>query len=74
MKLNSFSFKCHRVDKDVYPINDVVFSPTFSTLASVGADGTYSIWNIERHTKIRSSESRWCEPAPAHARTRAHAR
>jgi mRNA export factor len=33
----SFPYKCHRVNDDVYSVNDIKFHPQFNVFASVGS-------------------------------------
>jgi mRNA export factor len=36
---DSFAFKCHRVDNNVYAVNGICFHNQFGTFATVGSDG-----------------------------------
>lgn len=49
----NFLFDCHRRlvrtnEVDIFPINDMLFHPKFMTLASVGGDGRFCFWNVEK--------------------------
>jgi hypothetical protein len=53
----SFMFKCHRVDKDVFPVNAVSFHPnpdavTQNVLVTAGSDGTFCFWDKKLKHKI----------------------
>uniref|UniRef100_T1H0D9 Uncharacterized protein n=1 Tax=Megaselia scalaris TaxID=36166 RepID=T1H0D9_MEGSC len=59
---DNFTFKCHRVSpsnsyQDIYAVNDISFHPVFGTLATVGSDGTFSFWDKDQRTKLKSSET-----------------
>ena len=55
---NDFSFKCHRDfsygndTAKLYPINDICVNPKYGSVCTVGGDGQYSLWNIEKQSKI----------------------
>ena len=60
-----FAFKCHREvrtagnDKfvQVYPINDMSINPVYGSVASVGGNGKYYIWDIGEKSKINEREN-----------------
>ncbi|XP_050671326.1 protein Rae1 [Leptidea sinapis] len=60
---DNFTFKCHRSAgstgnfQDIYAVNDIAFHPVHSTLATVGSDGSYSFWDKDARTKLKSSET-----------------
>jgi len=59
---DNFTFKCHRVNgaanfQDIYAVNDIAFHPIHGTLATTGSDGTFSFWDKDARTKLKSSES-----------------
>lgn len=60
---DNFTFKCHRVNQppgnvqDIYAVNDIAFHPVHGTLATVGSDGTFSFWDKDARTKLKSSET-----------------
>lgn len=59
---DNFTFKCHRSNgtpngyQDIYAVNDIAFHPIHGTLATVGADGTFSFWDKDARTKLKASE------------------
>ncbi|GBP36082.1 mRNA export factor [Eumeta japonica] len=60
---DNFTFKCHRSNtsgtgyQDIYAVNDVAFHPVHGTLATVGSDGTFSFWDKDARTKLKSNEA-----------------
>lgn len=60
---DNFTFKCHRTAgttpgyQDIYAVNDIAFHPVHGTLATVGSDGTFSFWDKDARTKLKSSET-----------------
>lgn len=59
---DNFTFKCHRVNvsnnfQDIYAVNDIAFHPIHGTLVTVGSDGTFSFWDKDARTKLKSSEA-----------------
>lgn len=59
---DNFTFKCHRSPElvnghqEIYPINDICFHPIHYTLATVGGDGRYMLWDKDQRTKLKNSE------------------
>ncbi|KAJ8972374.1 hypothetical protein NQ314_000198 [Rhamnusium bicolor] len=59
---DNFTFKCHRSNgtpngyQDIYAVNDIAFHPIHGTLATVGADGSFSFWDKDARTKLKPSE------------------
>lgn len=59
---DNFTFKCHRSQgatggyQEIYAVNDVAFHPAHGTLATVGSDGSFSFWDKDARTKLKSSE------------------
>lgn len=58
---DNFTFKCHRVNannniQDIYAVNDIKFHPIHGTLSTVGSDGSFSFWDKDARTKLKSSE------------------
>lgn len=43
--------------QDIYAVNDIAFHPVHGTLATVGSDGSYSFWDKDARTKLKSSET-----------------
>lgn len=56
----TFSFKCHRLDGQVLPVNDIHFHPNGTSLATVGGDGNYVFW-------CKDSRQRLQQFRPCHA-------
>lgn len=60
---DNFTFKCHRSAtttggyQDIYAVNDIAFHPAHGTLATAGSDGTFSFWDKDARTKLKSSEA-----------------
>ncbi|XP_011189810.1 protein Rae1 [Zeugodacus cucurbitae] len=59
---DNFTFKCHRTTgtagyQDIYAVNDIAFHPVHGTLVTVGSDGTFSFWDKDARTKLKSSET-----------------
>ncbi|KND01555.1 uncharacterized protein SPPG_03356 [Spizellomyces punctatus DAOM BR117] len=54
---SSFSFKCHRVDKEVYSLNAISFHPTFGTFSTAGSDGTINFWDKESKQRLKAFPS-----------------
>lgn len=59
---DNFTFKCHRSSgtagyQDIYAVNDIAFHPIHGTLVTVGSDGTFSFWDKDARTKLKSSET-----------------
>ncbi|KAJ3003101.1 hypothetical protein HKX48_001951 [Thoreauomyces humboldtii] len=50
----SFSFKCHRQEKDVYAVNQITFHPTYGTFASCGSDGVINFWDGSSKQRLKS--------------------
>ncbi|KAJ3259549.1 hypothetical protein HK103_002102 [Boothiomyces macroporosus] len=48
-----FSFKCHRVDKNVFPVNEIIFHPTYGTLGTCGGDGGLRFWDKDERRSIK---------------------
>lgn len=52
-----FSFRCHRIENnnqiEVYPVNDIAFNPKYGSFATVGGDGSYTIWEYKSKSKIK---------------------
>lgn len=48
----TFAFKCHRLQQDIYGVNDIHFHPN-GTFATVGADGTFNFWDKDRKQRLR---------------------
>lgn len=48
-----YAFRCHKTDKELFPINKILVHPTFDSIfATCGGDGIYNFW--KRSSKYRS--------------------
>ncbi len=51
-----FTFKCHRVTKDritnIYSVNDISVDPIYGCICTVGGDGRYSIWDLDKKNRV----------------------
>lgn len=54
---SNFAFKCHRDDKNVYPVNAISFHPTFGTFSTAGSDGMIHTWDKDSRQRLESSLS-----------------
>lgn len=57
----AYNFMCNRAMGSLphyfYPVNDLVFHPTLSTLATAGSDGIYNYWDTEGHIGMKYSNT-----------------
>lgn len=49
----SFAFKCHRQDVNVYSVNDIAFNSHFGTFATVGSDGVINFWDKDNKQRLK---------------------
>jgi mRNA export factor len=49
----SFAFKCHRQDSNVFAVNDICFHSQFGTFATVGADGVVNFWDKDNKQRLK---------------------
>lgn len=52
----NFAFKCHRDgprEQDVHGVNSVDFHPVHHTLATAGANGTFTFWDKDNKQKLK---------------------
>lgn len=49
----SFAFKCHRQDTNVYAVNDICFHHQFGTFATVGGDGVVNFWDKDNKQRLK---------------------
>eukprot|EP00566_Odontella_aurita_P014999 CAMPEP_0113585718 /NCGR_PEP_ID=MMETSP0015_2-20120614/33868_1 /TAXON_ID=2838 /ORGANISM="Odontella" /LENGTH=350 /DNA_ID=CAMNT_0000491017 /DNA_START=46 /DNA_END=1099 /DNA_ORIENTATION=+ /assembly_acc=CAM_ASM_000160 len=49
----SFAFKCHRQDSNVFSVNDICFHSGFGTFATVGADGVVNFWDKDNKQRLK---------------------
>eukprot|EP01088_Endostelium_zonatum_P017977 TRINITY_DN557_c3_g1_i2.p1 TRINITY_DN557_c3_g1~~TRINITY_DN557_c3_g1_i2.p1 ORF type:complete len:349 (-),score=80.02 TRINITY_DN557_c3_g1_i2:215-1261(-) len=52
-----FSFKCHRKQSEVYPINSVTFHPQFASFATAGSDGSFFFWDKDNRRVLKKAEN-----------------
>lgn len=51
----SFTFKCHRIENDIYAVNDLDFHPSEeSMLLTEGSGGTANTWNKDKRQKLKA--------------------
>jgi mRNA export factor len=48
----NFRFKCHRRQENAFPVNGVSFHPQTSALATVGGDGSCTLWDKTNKTRL----------------------
>lgn len=49
----SFAFKCHRQENNVYAVNAISFHNTYSTFATVGGDGVVNFWDKDNKQRLK---------------------
>ncbi|KAL7479286.1 hypothetical protein ACHAW6_005024 [Cyclotella cf. meneghiniana] len=49
----SFSFRCHRQEANVFAVNCICFHNQFGTFATVGADGIVNFWDKDNVQKLK---------------------
>ena len=52
----NFSYRCHRVDRRTYPVNDISFHP-LGTFATCGGDGVYNLWDYGSKSRLSPSQA-----------------
>jgi mRNA export factor len=50
---DSFAFKCHRIDSNVYAVNGICFHNQFGTFATVGSDGVVNFWDKDNKQRLK---------------------
>lgn len=50
---DSFAFKCHRQDNNVYPVNCICFHKGYGTFATVGGDGIVNFWDKDNKQRLK---------------------
>eukprot|EP00560_Eucampia_antarctica_P010157 CAMPEP_0197829150 /NCGR_PEP_ID=MMETSP1437-20131217/5603_1 /TAXON_ID=49252 ORGANISM="Eucampia antarctica, Strain CCMP1452" /NCGR_SAMPLE_ID=MMETSP1437 /ASSEMBLY_ACC=CAM_ASM_001096 /LENGTH=358 /DNA_ID=CAMNT_0043430667 /DNA_START=76 /DNA_END=1152 /DNA_ORIENTATION=- len=53
---DSFAFKCHRKDNQVFPVNGISFHP-YGTFATYGGDGVVSFWDKDHKQRLKGFPS-----------------
>jgi len=56
----TFPFKCHRVEDNVFSVNDIKFHPVHNIFASVGSDGSYHFWDKDARVRLSKIEPTLC--------------
>lgn len=49
---DSFAFKCHRQETNVFSVNQICFHP-FGTFATVGGDGVVNFWDKDNKQRLK---------------------
>mmetsp|Transcript_12390 Transcript_12390/g.16264 ORF Transcript_12390/g.16264 Transcript_12390/m.16264 type:complete len:360 (-) Transcript_12390:151-1230(-) len=49
----SFAFKCHRQDSNVYSVNAISFHSQFGTFSTVGSDGVVNFWDKDNKQRLK---------------------
>mmetsp|Transcript_27112 Transcript_27112/g.57011 ORF Transcript_27112/g.57011 Transcript_27112/m.57011 type:complete len:362 (+) Transcript_27112:80-1165(+) len=50
---DSFAFKCHRQDSNVFPVNCICFHKGYGTFATVGGDGVVNFWDKDNKQRLK---------------------
>ena len=50
---DSYAFRCHRQDANVFSVNAVAFHNQYGTLATVGSDGVVNYWDIDNKRRLK---------------------
>lgn len=50
----NFTFKCHRLDTEIYSVNAMAFHNTFGTFVTAGSDGTYNFWDKDSKQRLKA--------------------
>ncbi|CAB9521414.1 Nucleoporin GLE2 [Seminavis robusta] len=50
---DSFAFKCHRQENQVYSVNAICFHSHFGTFATVGSDGVVNFWDKDNKQRLK---------------------
>jgi mRNA export factor len=53
----SFAFKCHRQENDVFAVNDIAFNSIHGTFATVGSDGVCNFWDKDHKQRLKGFTS-----------------
>uniref|UniRef100_A0A7S1ZI04 Anaphase-promoting complex subunit 4 WD40 domain-containing protein n=1 Tax=Trieres chinensis TaxID=1514140 RepID=A0A7S1ZI04_TRICV len=49
----SFAFKCHRQENNVFSVNSICFHSGFGTFATVGGDGVVNFWDKDNKQRLK---------------------
>lgn len=50
---DSFAFKCHRQQDNVFSVNAIAFHQQFGTFATAGADGVINFWDKDNKQRLK---------------------
>jgi mRNA export factor len=50
---DSFAFKCHRQESNVFSVNSIAFSNQYGTFATVGSDGVCNFWDKDNKQRLK---------------------
>jgi mRNA export factor len=51
---DSFAFKCHRQESNVYSVNGIAFNQPFGTFATIGSDGVVTFWDKDNKQRLKA--------------------
>jgi mRNA export factor len=54
---DSFAFKCHRQDSNVFSVNAIAFHNPLGTFATVGSDGVVNFWDKDNKQRLKVFQS-----------------
>mmetsp|Transcript_21276 Transcript_21276/g.30107 ORF Transcript_21276/g.30107 Transcript_21276/m.30107 type:complete len:360 (-) Transcript_21276:215-1294(-) len=54
---DSFAFKCHRQESNVYAVNDICFHSGYGTFSTVGADGVVNFWDKDHKQRLKGFQA-----------------
>lgn len=52
VQARKYAFKCHRVQRNAYPVNAIAFHPEYGTFATGGSDGAVNVWDGENKKRL----------------------
>jgi len=50
----NFTFKCHRVNDKIFPVNCLDFHPIHKTFLTAGSDGAFTYWDKDKKQKVKT--------------------
>ena len=51
---DDFAFRCHRIESEVYPVNDIAFNQPYGTFCTGGGEGSWTIWDKDSRSRLKS--------------------
>ncbi|CAM6032020.1 unnamed protein product [Sphagnum compactum] len=48
----NFAFRCHRTGSNAFPVNVLAVHPTYGSLGTGGADGSYCVWDKDSKSRL----------------------